>query len=138
MIDTSVMVAGLVPDHVFHERARPYLAATLAGKVPGIVLAESWAVLRRAPWLLESGTVAEVLKPWASAERVAVTPADAYVNALREGATLNLGANVHDMLIAYTCSAAGLPLVTLDRQQAALAATLPRLEVVLLLDGDVS
>ena len=47
VIDTSVMVAGLVTNHEFHELARPYLATAARGQVPGIVLAETWAALRR-------------------------------------------------------------------------------------------
>lgn len=136
MIDTSVMVAGLLANHEFYERARPYVLQAARQRVPGIVLAEAWAVLRRPPWSLDTATVAEALVPWALNGRIAATPADAYVEALRSGRSRNLGGNIHDLLIALTCAAAGLPLATLDRQQAALARTLPDLAVELLLpDG---
>lgn len=136
MIDTSVMVAGLVDNHEFHEVARPHVVQAARQTVPGIVAAESWAALRRGPWNLGVDVVAQLLAPWASSDRVAVTPADAYEYVLRNGQTLNLGGGVHDLLIALTCAVRGLPLVTLDRRQATLARTLlPDLAVTLLPDG---
>lgn len=133
MIDTSVLVAGLVENHEVHTQARPHVARAVTGQVAGIVIAESWAVLRREPFSLDAATVAESLSPWASADRIAPTPAEAYVSALRAGPSLHLGGTVHDLLIAHTCRAYDLPLVTLDRRQAALAATIPGLDVELLL-----
>jgi len=139
VIDTSVLVAGLTEQHEFHALARPSVLAAARGRIPGIVLAEAWAVLRRAPWNLAPTTVEQALAPWAMDERIVVTPASAYVAALRQGRSLNLGGNIHDLLIAYTCAAAGLPLATLDRRQATLARTLPGLSVTLLLpDGSGS
>ncbi|MGE0057976.1 MAG: PIN domain-containing protein [Dehalococcoidia bacterium] len=139
MIDTSVLVAGLIENHEFHAVARPAVVTAARGRIPGIVLAETWSVLRRAPWNLDPATVQQALKPWTSEERIISTPAAAYVAVLREGRTLNLGGNIHDLLIAYTCAAAELPLATLDRRQAAMASTIPGLSVNLLLpyqDGD--
>jgi predicted nucleic acid-binding protein len=136
VIDTSVMVAGLVDNHEFHELARPHVAQAAQWTVPGIVAAESWAALRRGPWNLGADVVEQLLAPWASSHRVAVTPADAYEYVLRNGRTLNLGGSVHDLLIALTCAGHDLSLVTLDRRQATLARTLPDLAVTLLLpDG---
>jgi predicted nucleic acid-binding protein len=133
VIDTSVLVAGLVANHEFHARARPYVVEATGVQVPGIVLAETWSVLRRAPFHLDAGVVADALAPWASPARVAETPAGAYVEVLRIGRVLHLGGNVHDLLIAHTCAAAGGRMATLDRQQAALARDIPGLEVALLL-----
>jgi predicted nucleic acid-binding protein len=136
VIDTSVLVAGLTENHEFHALARPSVVAAAEGRIPGIVLAEAWAVLRRAPWNLDAATVTQALGPWMADNRIVATPEDAYVAVLRAGRSLNLGANVHDLLIAYTCASAGLPLATLDRRQATLAQTLPGLAVTLLLPGD--
>lgn len=133
MIDTSVMVAGLVGNHEFHTLARPYVVSAATGTVPGVVLAETWAALRRGPWNLPPATVEDVLAPWSSAERIAATPPSAYEHVLRTGRSLNLGGNVHDLLIALTCAAHGLALATLDRRQATLAHTVPGLAVTLLL-----
>lgn len=133
MIDTSVMVAGLVTNHEFHIIARPHVAAAARGQVPGIVLAETWAALRRAPWNLDARTVETTLAPWGDEDRIAAPPRSAYAEVLRTGRSLKLGGNVHDLLIALTCREHGLPLVTLDRRQSTLAAQLAGLETTLLL-----
>lgn len=136
MIDTSVMVAGLFEGHDFHRLARPHVAVAAEGQVPGIVLAETWAVLRRPPWSLNAADASELLSPWMSNERLLATPVEAYVQTLRSGRALNIGGQIHDLLIAMTCAAYGLGLATLDRRQAALARTLPGLAVNLLLPND--
>ena len=133
MIDTSVMVAGLVANHEFHAIARPHVAAAARGQVPGIVLAETWASLRRAPWNLDARTVEMTLAPWCDEKRIVTTPTSAYAEVLRTGRSLNLGGNVHDLLIALTCRDHGLPLVTIDRRQSTLAAGLAGLDSTLLL-----
>ena len=133
MIDTSVMVAGLVTNHEFHALARPHVTAAARGRVPGIVLAETWAALRRAPWNLDARTVEVTLAPWCDEGRIVATPTSAYTEVLRTGRSLNLGGNVHDLLIALTCRDHDLPLVTLDRRQSILAAELAGLESTLLL-----
>lgn len=133
MIDTSVMVAGLVTNHEFHTIARPHVAAAARGQVPGIVFAETWAALRRAPWNLDARTVETALAPWSDDKHIAATSPSAYVEVLRTGRALNLGGNVHDLLIAMTCRDHGLPLVTLDRRQSTLAAGLAGLDSTLLL-----
>ena len=133
MIDTSVMVAGLVTNHEFHTLARPHVAAAAQGQVPGIVLAETWAALRRGPWHLDARTVEAALAPWSDQGRAVATPPSAYAEVLRRGRSLNLGGNVHDLLIALTCREHGLPLVTLDRRQSTLAADLAGLDFTLLL-----
>lgn len=132
MIDTSVMVAGLVGNHEFHEIARPFVSEARERAVPGIVLAETWAALRRGPWKVSPAGVEHALAPWAAQERIVTTPAASYVEVLRKGRALGLGGNVHDLLIAFACAAHGLPLATLDRRQATLAETVPALEVRLL------
>lgn len=133
MIDTSVMVAGLITNHEFHALARPHVAAAAQGRVPGIVLAETWAALRRAPWDLDARIVEEALFPWSDQGRIVATPVSAYAEILRSGRSLKLGGNVHDLLIALTCRDHGLPLITLDRRQSTLAAELAGLDVNLLL-----
>lgn len=102
MIDTSVMVAGLVTNHEFHALARPHVAAAARGRVLGVVLAETWADLRRGSWDLEARTVEVALAPWSDEGRFVATPASAYTEVLLTGRSLNLGGNVHDLLIALT------------------------------------
>jgi predicted nucleic acid-binding protein len=127
------MVAGIVGSHEFHDVARPHVIAAASHPVPGIVLAETWAALRRGPWNLGAEIVEQALAPWSTSARIVATPVDAYQHVLRTGRSLNLGGNVHDLLIALTCAAYELPLTTLDRRQAALARTLPTVAVTLLL-----
>jgi predicted nucleic acid-binding protein len=133
VIDTSVLVAGLITNHEFHAIARPHVATAARGQVPGIVLAETWAALRRAPWNLDARTVETTLAPWSEEGRIVATPASAYAEVLRTGRSLNLGGNIHDLLIALTCRDHGLPLFTLDRRQATLATGLAGLDSTLLL-----
>jgi predicted nucleic acid-binding protein len=135
VIDTSVLVAGLVSSHEFHDLARPAVVEAHREPLPGIVLAESWAVLRRAPFNLDAAIVESALAPWATAARIVATPPTAYAYALREGRDLNLGGNVHDLLIALTCADNGQRLTTLDRRQATIARTVPGLEVRSLLES---
>ncbi|MFP5308719.1 MAG: PIN domain-containing protein [Actinomycetes bacterium] len=135
MIDTSVMVAGLVADHEFHALARPHVVAAVESRVPGVVLAETWAALRRAPWNLGVQVVDAALAPWRTEDRIVATPASVYTEVLQTGRALNLGGNVHDLIIALTCRAHGLPLVTLDRRQSTLASGVASLDVTLLLPG---
>ena len=135
MIDTSVLVPGLLESHEFNELARPFVVAANGAKLPGMVLAEAWAVLRRAPWNLRPDTVQALLQPWLDEDNVVATPASAYVAAIRDGRRLSIGGNIFDLLIAYTCASAGLPLATLDRRQAVIAQDIPGLAVTLLLPG---
>lgn len=133
MIDTSVLVAGLVQQHQWHDLARPAVAAAARAAVPGIVLAEAWSVLRRSPFELSAEVVAAALAPWREEDRVLATPASLYLRALRDGPALELGGNVHDYLVLLTCALHGTELVTLDRRQAALATHVDDLEVDVLL-----
>lgn len=134
MIDTSVLVAGLVEQHEHHARARSAVVEAAEQALPGVVLAEAWSVLRRPPFELAADVVAAALAPWAQPDRVLVTPPELYVAALRAGPGLQLGGNVHDYLILLTCRQHGVRLSTLDRRQARLAVDVDGLEVRLLLD----
>ena len=138
MIDTSVLIAGLIPDHEFHDQARPHVLAAAVGRMPGPVIAEAWAVLRRAPWNLAPGVVAELLRPWSDPERVVAPSPSDYVDAVADAARSGAGGGVHDLVIARTCAAASLGLVTLDRRQAAMARELEGLDVTLLPAGPVT
>jgi predicted nucleic acid-binding protein len=130
MIDTSVLVAGLIPDHEFHAQARPRVIEAAAGRIPGPVLAEAWAVLRRAPWNLAPAVVGELLAPWRDPSRIVAPTATDHVDAVDDAARIGAGGGVHDLVIARTCAAAGLGLVTLDRRQAAVARELVGLDGV--------
>ncbi len=133
MIDTSVLVAGLVQRHEFHDVARPAVTAAARGALPGIVVAEAWSVLRRFPFELSADVVAAALEPWRGEDRVLATPTSLYLRALQDGPLLQLGGNVHDYLVLLTCGLHGTGFATLDRRQAALASQVDGLDVDLLL-----
>lgn len=119
MIDTSVMVASLVRDHQFHELARPHVRAQTT--VPAIVLAETYAQLRRT-YGQSAAAASHLMRPWTSDEhRIGATSAKVVRDVFVRSIEMNLGGSIHDALIAATCGALGLPLVTLDRRQHALA-----------------
>lgn len=121
MLDTSVLVAGLTTNHEHHELARPHVVAARDSVIPGIVLAETFARLRGYPFNLPVATVTTLIEPWSAGARLLATPVDVYVEALDDAVRLNLGGNIHDLLIVLTCRRHGLGIVTLDRRQSALA-----------------
>lgn len=133
MIDTSVLVAGLIPDHEFHIRARPAVVAAARGRIPGPVIAEAWAVLRRAPWNLGPDVVGALLAPWSDEARIVAPASSDFVLAVEDAARLGSGGGVHDLVIARACATAQLGLVTLDRRQAAMAREIVDLDVTLLI-----
>jgi predicted nucleic acid-binding protein len=133
MIDTSVLIAGLIPDHEFHMRARPHVIGAAGGCVPGPVIAEAWAALRRAPWNLSPSDVSVLLAPWRDATKLLAPSAATYATALAAAERSGAGAGVHDLVIAHTCAEARIGLATLDRQQASHAREIEGLDVELLL-----
>jgi predicted nucleic acid-binding protein len=122
VIDTSVLVAGLVAEHEFHRLARPEIRKT--DLVSGVVLAETFAQLRRTFRLSVEITHA-VLQPWITdSDRVAVLSPRGYVELFGQSTQLRLGGNIHDAVIAKTAGEIGQELVTLDRRQHAIALAL--------------
>ncbi len=122
MIDTSVMVAALVATHEFHLVARPHLRTNSC--VPAIVLAETYAQLRRT--FGQSAEVATaLLRPWTADEkRILPTEAAVVRSLFGRAVELNLGGDIHDALIVQTCIQGGASLVTLDRRQHRIALAL--------------
>lgn len=115
MIDTSVMVAALVANHEFHDVARPHLLAE--SRVPAIVLAETYAQLRRT-FSQPAEVAAGLLRTWTDDEdRILPAQAGAVRAVFGKAVELNLGGDIHDALIAQTCIGHGMTLVTLDRRQ---------------------
>lgn len=115
MIDTSVMVAGLVSSHEFHDIARPHLRS--ASRVPAVVLAETYGQLRRT--FAQPATVAAgLLRSWTEDElRVLPTGASTVRTVFLRAVELNLGGDIHDAMIAQACLEHGSALVTLDHRQ---------------------
>lgn len=116
------MIAALVAEHEHHALARRHLSAT--GRIPAIVLAETYAQLRRT-FGQPARTAAAVLRTWmGDSERVLPTSSAAVTSAFARAAELNLGGNIHDALIAIVCSENDVGLVTLDGRQHQLALAL--------------
>lgn len=119
MIDTSAMVAALVSNHEHHALARPHLTAT--ARIPAIVLAETYAQLRRT-FAQPAEAAATLLAPWATASRrVLGTSARVTARTFSRAVELDLGGNIHDALVAACCADADVSLVTLDRRQHTIA-----------------
>lgn len=115
MIDTPAMVAALISSHEHHAIARPYLTTDL--RVPAIVLAESFAQLRRT-FGQPAETAALLLRAWTADEgRILPTSASVVRSTFARSVELDLGGGIHDALIAQTCVEHDAPLVTLDRSQ---------------------
>lgn len=122
MIDTSALVAGLVAEHEHHTVARPELRSDL--RLPVIVAAEAFAVLRRA-FGLDARTAVGLLRPWTSdPARLLATSAAAARSTFARAAELDLAGSIHDALIAQVRIEHAVPLVTLDTRQHQLALTL--------------
>lgn len=112
------MVAALVASHEHPALARPRLDAQT--RVPAIVLAETFAQLRRTSGQ-PAAIAAALLRPWSTQARMLATTARATASVLARAVELDLGGNIHDALIAKVCVEHSLPLVTLDRPQHAVA-----------------
>ncbi|CAN5265748.1 hypothetical protein BH23ACT9_BH23ACT9_14480 [soil metagenome] len=122
MIDTSALVAGLVADHVHHDLARLELRRGL--RIPAIVMAETFAVLRRAFGQTAAGAES-LLHPWsADVDAVLPTTAHAVRATFGRAAELDLGGSIHDAIVAQVCIQHDVPLVTLDTRQHQLALAL--------------
>lgn len=119
MIDTSAMVAALLTQHEHHALARRHLPKE--SPVPAIVLAESYAQLRRT-FALTADDAMRAIGFWAlDPKRIAELPASAYADVFAQARSLDLGGNIHDALIAKTCVHHGMTLATLDRRQHSVA-----------------
>lgn len=89
--------------------------------MPAVVLAETYAQLRRT-FGISAQVTQQTLSYWTTVEdRIATLPAAGYKQLFGQAASLGLGANIHDAVIAQTCAHFELPLATLDRRQHTLA-----------------
>lgn len=130
MIDTSALVAALVGGHEHHEVARRHLASLT--RIPAIVLAETYSILRRT-FGQPASAASELVGYWSQdVTRILTTTSDAAVTVFRKAVELDLAGNVHDALIAQTCIEHGVGLVTLDARQHSVALALGAESVFLL------
>lgn len=116
------MVAALVASHEFHDVARRHLRAD--SRVPAIVLAETYAQLRRT-FAQPAEVATALLHTWTGDRgRILATTHPVVRAVFARAAELDLGGDIHDALIAQTCVEHAVPLVTLDRRQHRVALSL--------------
>jgi predicted nucleic acid-binding protein len=116
--DTSVLVAGFIPSHRFHEAAISALAEVQSdGCLVAHTMAETYSVLSApsGPYRVEPGTVVAYLDQFLDR----ATPIQPRPQAYREALDLLAGHDrgggaIYDALIALAAREAGATLVSLD------------------------
>jgi predicted nucleic acid-binding protein len=112
-VDSSVIIAGVLSWHDFHERAIVALEKAVAGRrllMPLAVLIESYSVLTRlpAPHRLRPEVAHELLHgSFASARVISLSPATAWTFLQDSVDTGTVGGRVYDAVIASTAIEAG-------------------------------
>jgi predicted nucleic acid-binding protein len=118
--DTSVLVAGFVPSHLFHDVATAALAEVRAdGCLIAHTMAETYSVLSApsGPYRVESGAVVAYLDQFLDRAAPIQPRPEAYREALGLLGNRNrAGGAVYDALIALAARDAGAALVSLDRR----------------------
>ncbi len=118
--DSSVLIAGFVPSHRFHEAVLPSLAEVARGG--GLIahtIAETYSVLSApaGPYRAEPRAVVMYLDQFMSDEPAIATTSAAYRKALDLlAASGRSGGAIYDALIALAALDAGVTLVSLDRR----------------------
>jgi predicted nucleic acid-binding protein len=118
--DTSVLVAGFVPDHRFHEVAESALIEVRAeGRLIAHTIAETFSVLSAANgvYRVEPGAVVAYLDQLLDGS----SPVQPHPGAYRKALGLladrgRVGGTIYDALIAFAARDAGATLVSLDRR----------------------
>jgi predicted nucleic acid-binding protein len=117
--DTSLLVAGFVPSHRFHDAAARALAEVRAdGCLVAHTVAETYAVLSgpSGPYRVEAGTAVAYIRQFLDRAPVQPRPGT-YLEALGLLADDGrAGGAVYDALIALAARDAGATLVSLDRR----------------------
>jgi predicted nucleic acid-binding protein len=123
LLDTSVLVAAMLPDHVHHAQARGWLAQTRTGSpaavVSGHTLAELYAVLTRLPRkpLISPGEALQLIQENVTSHAtVATLSGEDYIQMVKELARAGVaGGAVYDAVIARAAERANVDhLVTLN------------------------
>ncbi len=119
--DSSVLIAGFVPSHRFHEAVLPSLAEVVRGG-GGLIahtIAETYSVLSSpaGPYRAEPSAVVAYLEQFLSGGPTIAATSAAYRRALDLlSAAGRSGGAIYDALIALAAVDAGAVLVSLDRR----------------------
>lgn len=117
--DSSVLIAGFDPGHIFHDVAQASLSEVRdRGVLIAHTLAECLAVLSAGAYLAPADRVHEYLGLFLDRDPVGVKP-DAYPSALLQLSAEGVaGGAIYDGLIALGARAAGVLLISFDRRAA--------------------
>ena len=118
--DSSVLIAGFVPSHQFHEAVLPALGDVARhGGLIAHTIAETYSVLSSpaGPYRAEPGAVVAYLDQFLSSGPAIATASAAYRKALDLLSVAGRsGGAIYDALIALAALDAGVTLVSLDRR----------------------
>jgi predicted nucleic acid-binding protein len=118
--DTSVLVAGFIPGHLFHDEATSALAEVKAdGCLVAHTMAETYSVLSSpsGPYRVESGGVVAYLDQFLDRAQPIQPRPRSYREALGLlGGRDRVGGAIYDALIALAARDGGVTLVSLDRR----------------------
>lgn len=114
--DSSVLVAGFVPEHPFHQVAvLPLPAVKEEGRLISHAMAEAYAILTGHTYGHPPTNVLRYLSQFLGRTPVGLAPAS-YPRALKRLVEGEIGGGaIYDGLIAATAEQAGLRLLSLDR-----------------------
>ena len=122
LLDTSVLVSAMLPDHMHHAHSQPWLERAKAGAVEAVVsghtLAELYAVLTRLPRTprISPAEALQLIQQNVTSNTLVTLSADDYVKLIEQLARLGVaGGPVYDAVIAKAAELAGVDyLLTLN------------------------
>jgi toxin FitB len=115
--DSSVLVAGFVPEHPFYEEASLGLSEVQGGgQLIAHTIAETYSVLTGAAYSHPPDNVLPYLTQFLDRGPVGLAPTSYPKTLRRLSETGLIGGQVYDGLIAATAAEAGLRLLSLDRR----------------------
>jgi predicted nucleic acid-binding protein len=117
--DSSVLIAGFVPEHPFHEQATEALPSVRSkGRLIAHTMAETYAVLTGQPYAHPAANVLRYLDQFLSRSPLGLGPTS-YAESLRRLAQGDVkGSAIYDGLIAAAARDSEHRLISLDRRAA--------------------
>lgn len=115
--DSSVLIAGFIPEHPFHKQvALPLREIKQTGGLIAHTMAETYSVLTGQTYGHSPANVLRYLDQFLARPPLGLSP-ESYLEVLRKLADAEIvGGAIYDALIATTAAQAGLRLFSLDRR----------------------